>query len=126
MPTHRFPASSARKLRLPIGDPAFSKGNGYSFTLPVLGSSFPRISSPKLSYQTIPSESTITSCGCLVSFGRSYSVMMTCVALPVGRGNVLSEYVQLSPLLRLMLLINSPVACSSCCWWLSPPPPRSC
>ena len=33
----------------------------YSVTLPVLGSSFPRICSPKLAYHAIPCESTITS-----------------------------------------------------------------
>ncbi len=49
-------------------------GIGYSTTLPVAGSSAPRICSPKLAYHARPPESTITSCGWRVRCGRSYSV----------------------------------------------------
>ena len=46
--------------------------------------------SPKSEYQAIPSESTITSWGIANFRGRSYSVMMARVALPLGRGKVFS------------------------------------
>ncbi len=52
----------------------FSSGTWYSVTFPVRGSSLARICSPKLAYHTIPAESTITSCGCLVFGDKSYSV----------------------------------------------------
>ena len=58
----------------PVGAAGFSSGTGYSVTFPVFGSSLPRICSPKLAYHAIPAESTMTSCGCLVRAGRSYSV----------------------------------------------------
>ena len=38
----------------------------------------------------MPSLPTITSCGSIVARGRSYSVMITSVARPFGRGSVLS------------------------------------
>ena len=71
------PGESGRSESSPFGESGFKTGTGNSVVLPVFGSSFPIICSPKLMYQAIPSESTMTSCGCLVGFGKSYSVMMT-------------------------------------------------
>src|SRR6266849_5243148 len=59
--------------------------------------------SPKLEYHTIPCESTTTSCGSIVARGRSYSVMMTCVAVPLGRGNVLRGYSHFEAELKLIV-----------------------
>ncbi|HEU5276354.1 MAG TPA: hypothetical protein VFU97_22055 [Xanthobacteraceae bacterium] len=46
--------------------------------------------STKFEYQTKPCASGRTSCGAMVARGRAYSVMMTRVARPFGRGRVLS------------------------------------
>ena len=77
------------------GSRACAAGRGYSVTLPVLGSSRPRICSPKLEYQAMPSASTITSCGSMVSRGRSYSVMTTRVAAAFRAGQRLERVVPL-------------------------------
>ena len=61
MPSHKFPSLSERTESAPVGEPFFGSGTGYSVTLPVLGSSFPSVCSPKLEYQAIPSASTTTS-----------------------------------------------------------------
>src|SRR6185436_5673259 len=90
MPAHRLPSLSVRSDRSPCGEPFFGSGTGYSVTLPVLGSSLPIDCSPKLEYHAMPSGSRMTSCGSINGRGRSYSVYTTCVALPLGRGNVLS------------------------------------
>src|SRR2546422_621673 len=88
---------------MPVGKPGRRSGTGYSVTLAVWGSSLPRNCSPKLENHTVPAESTTTSCGSIVFRGRSYSVKMTRVDGPVGRGSVLSEYDHVGPELRLML-----------------------
>src|ERR1019366_4086778 len=110
MPSHRFSSLSNRMDSEPVGEPFLGSGSGYSVTLPVLGSSLPMFCSPKLEYQAIPSLSTITSCGSIVGRGRSYSVMMTRVALPLGRGWVLSGYSHVEDWLKLMVLKNSACA----------------
>src|SRR6267143_2460277 len=74
LPSQRLPSRSLRKPSEPVGNPGLCASMGNSVTLPVFGSSRPRFCSPKLEYQAIPSESTITSCGEIVSRGRSYSV----------------------------------------------------
>ena len=74
LPSHRLPSWSVRSARNPVGKPGLCSGTGYSVTLPVLGSSRPRFCSPKLEYQAMPSLSTMTSWGSMVSRGRSYSV----------------------------------------------------
>src|SRR6476620_1081905 len=84
MPAHRLPSLSERSDRSPCGEPFFGSGTGYSVTLPVFGSSLPIDCSPKLEYHAMPEASSITSCGSMVGRGRSYSVMMTCVARPLG------------------------------------------
>src|SRR3989442_7939927 len=91
LPSHRFPALSLRRPRSPVGNPGLCTSMGNSVTLPVFGSSRPRFCSPKLEYQAMPSLSTMTSCGEIVSRGRSYSVLTTRVARPEGRGCVLSS-----------------------------------
>src|SRR6266478_842440 len=92
--------------RLPVGKPCFNIGTEYSLTFAVLGSSLPMFCSPKLEYHTIPCESTTTSCGSIVARGRSYSVMTTCVADPLGRGNVLRGYSHCEAELKLIVLRN--------------------
>src|SRR2546428_14100279 len=52
---------------------------------------------------SMPSASTMTSCGSIVFRGRSYSVMMTRVDGPVGRGSVLSANGKSRLELKLML-----------------------
>src|SRR5262245_42611418 len=61
MPSHKFCSLSKRTESAPVGEPFFGSGMGHSICLPVLGSSFPNICSPKLEYQAIPCASTITS-----------------------------------------------------------------
>jgi hypothetical protein len=74
----------------PTGAPGLVIGIGYSVTLPVFGSSTPSMCVPKSPYQIIPFASATASCGSVSGRGRSYSVMMTRVDLPEGRGYVLS------------------------------------
>src|SRR5262249_44014826 len=74
LPSHQFPAWSARRPSDAFGKSGLWNGIAYSFTSPVLGSSRPRNCSPKLEYQAMPSLSSTTSCGEMVSRGRSYSV----------------------------------------------------
>src|ERR1700736_422990 len=88
---------------MPVGKPALIVGTGYSVTLAVFGSSRPRNCSPKLENQTMPSPSTMTSCGSIVLRGRSYSVMMTCVDAPEGRGRVFNAYDHVGPELKLIV-----------------------
>src|SRR3989442_12905364 len=101
MDSHRLPSRSVSKSNMPVGNPGRLSGTGYSVNVAVLGSSLPRNCSPKLETHTVPSASTMTSCGSIVFRGRSYSVMMTRVDGPVGRGSVLSEYDHVGPELRL-------------------------
>src|SRR5215472_13517727 len=95
MPSHKLPSLSERIDSAPVGEPFFGSGTGYSVTLPVLGSSFPRVCSPKLEYQAMPSPSTITSWGS-----------------PFGRGKVLSGNCQVEDELKLIELNHS--ACARC------------
>src|SRR6266850_879804 len=87
-----------------------SGGMLHSCSLPLFGSSLPMLCSPKSEYHAMPSASTTTSCGSIVGRGRSYSVMMTRVPRPLGRGRLCSGNCQLDPELRLMALSHS--ACS--------------
>src|SRR5207253_11159607 len=103
MPSHKLPSLSERMQSAPVGEPFFGSGTGYSVTLPVLGSSFPSVCSPKLEYQAMPSTSTMTSCGSTVGRGKSYSVMMTRVALPLGRGKVLRGNCHAEAVLKLIV-----------------------
>src|ERR1700741_3575515 len=131
MPSHKLPSLSERIESVPVGDPFFGSGTGYSVTLPVLGSSFPSVCSPKLEYQAMPSASTITSWGSIVGRGKSYSVMMTRVAAPFGRGNVLRGNCQVDEELKLIVLNHSACArCTRVCFSptnaVSRAPSRSC
>src|SRR4029453_15325749 len=131
MPSHKFWSLSKRTDSAPVGEPFFLSGTGYSVCLPVLESSLPSVCSPKLEYQTIPSASTITSWGSIVGRGKSYSVMTTRVALPVGRGNVLRENSQVEEELKL-IVPNTPACvrwtrvCSSPTNAVSLSPSRNC
>src|SRR5687767_10367359 len=64
---------------------------------------------PKSAYQIIPLASAAASCGIASGRGRSYSVMTTCVPLPVGRGYVFNGYDQVDEELRLTLARYSAV-----------------
>src|SRR4029450_800852 len=110
MPSHKFWSLSKRTESAPVGEPFLGSGTGYSVCLPVLESSFPSVCSPKLEYQAIPSPSTITSWGSIVGRGKSYSVMITRVALPLGRGNVLRGKLQLGEELKLIVRHQPPVS----------------
>ena len=87
-----LPCGSNSRSSPPLGCSGLSTGIGISFTAPVLGSSTPTNWWPKSEYQALPSASTITSCGCASLRGRSYSVTMTRVARPFGRGSGLNWY----------------------------------
>src|SRR5499427_8264899 len=89
-PTHGLSSLSISRLSVPTGQPGFTTGIGYCVTLPVFTSILPRNICPKSEYQALPARSSITSCGWMRSLGRSYSVMITLVDLPVRRGRVLS------------------------------------
>src|SRR5712671_665348 len=108
-PTQGLSSLSNSRLSVPTGQPALTMGIGYWVTLPVFGSILPRNIWPKSEYQTVPALSSITSCGWISEFGRSYSVMITFVDLPVSRGKVLSGNDQVSCSLRLTLARNSAV-----------------
>src|SRR2546427_2701442 len=108
-PTQGLSSLSISRLSVPCGQPSFTIGIGYCVTLPVLASILPRNIWPKSEYQTLPARSSITSCGWISEFGRSYSVMITFVDLPVSRGRVLSGNDQVCCSLRLMLARNSAV-----------------
>src|SRR6266850_2331184 len=110
MPAHRFCSWSKRSDSRPVGEPFFSSGTGCSVTLPLFGSSLPMLWSPKSEYHAMPSASTTTSCGSIVGRGRSYSVMMTRVPRPLGRGKLCNGNCQPGRELRLTLLSHS--ACS--------------
>src|SRR6266849_7196446 len=103
-----FPSLSKPRSSEPVGAPGFVSGSGYSTILPVLGSSLPTYWDPKSEYQTKPWESTTASCGSASGRGRSYSVMITRVAVPDGRGSVFSGYSHLDVELRLTELTKSP------------------
>src|SRR5713101_4226063 len=112
MDNQRLPSRSVSRSSMPVGKPGLIAGTGYSVTLAVFGSSRPRNCSPKLENQTMPSPSTTTSCGSMVLRGRSYSVMMTCVDGPEGRGSVFSVYDHVGAELKLIIaryLARSPV-----------------
>ena len=68
---------------------------------------FRETASAKSEYQAIPAESTTTSCGSAIFRGKSYSVMMTRVARPLGRGSVLNGYSHVSLELKLTLASHS-------------------
>src|SRR5262249_35048817 len=116
-PTQGLSSVSNSRSRVPSGHPGFTTGIGYWVTLPVFGSILPINICPKSEYQTLPSRSSTTSCGWISGFGRSYSVMITCVDLPVSRGCVLSAKGQDGSWLRLMAASHSAV--------FLPLPPRS-
>src|SRR5215471_12273901 len=116
-PIHGLSSLSNSRSSVPTGDPGLTMGMGYWVTLPVLGSILPRNIWPKSEYQTLPSRSSTTSCGWINGFGRSYSVMITWVDLPVSRGCVLSGKDHVGSWLRFTLASHSAV--------FLPLPPRS-
>src|SRR5262249_15459397 len=70
----------------------------------------PRIGRRNRSTKPSPSLSTMTSWGSAPLRGRSYSVMRTSVARPVGRGSLLNRYSIASELPGLTLARNSAAA----------------
>src|SRR6202140_2491783 len=116
MATQGLPAGSNSRLSEPVGASGLSRGRGYSVTLPVLGSSSPKVCSPKFEYQTVPVPlgSTTTSCGSVSSGpGSLYAVRSTRVARPEGRGEVLSGNAKLGFVLRLMPARYAAKLCST-------------
>src|SRR5262245_60411050 len=116
-PTQGLSSLSISRLSVPSGQPGLTTGIGYCVTLPVLVSILPRNIWPKSEYQALPSRSSITSCGWMSAFGRSYSVMITLVDLPVSRGRVFSGNSQVCCWLRFTLASHSATLRTS--------PPRS-
>src|SRR5258708_7243681 len=78
-PTQGLSSRSNSRSSVPSDHPGLTTGIGYCVTLPVFGSILPRNIWPKSEYQTLPSRSSITSCGWISGFGKSYSVMITLV-----------------------------------------------
>src|SRR5712691_5990321 len=106
-PSHKLPLGSNPTSSEPRGSFGSIRGIGYSTVLPVLGSSLPRYSEPKSEYHTIPCGSTTASCGKASGRGKSYSVMITFVALPLGRAFVFKGYSHWEVLLRFTVAIYS-------------------
>ncbi len=109
MPSQTLSSRSISRSSEPSGQPGLVTGIGYCVTLPVFGSILPRNIWPKSEYQTLPLLSITTSCGWMWASGRSYSVKMTFVDLPVGRGSVLSGNCQVSCWLKLMVASHSAI-----------------
>src|SRR5439155_22607370 len=116
-PTQGLSSLSSSRSSVPSDHPGLTTGIGYCVTLPVFGSILPRNIWPKSEYQTLPSRSSTTSCGWISGLGRSYSVMITRVDLPLSRGSVLSGKAHVCCWLRLTLASYSAV--------FLPSPPRS-
>src|SRR6266487_7097378 len=70
--SQRFPSGSTSRSSVPFGNPGRCTGIANSVTFSVFGSSLPRNCSSNWENQTIPSRSTITSCGSRGLRGRSY------------------------------------------------------
>src|SRR6266481_8837816 len=118
-PTHGLSSLSNSRSSVPSGDPGLTRGIGYCVTLPVFGSILPRNIWPKSEYQTWPSRSSTTSCGWINGFGRSYSVMITRVDLPVSLGWVFNGNDHVCCWLRLTLASHSAVFLPSPPRWTS-------
>src|SRR6185369_11876855 len=116
-PTQGLSSLSNSRSSVPCDQPGLTSGIGYCVTLPVFGSILPRNIWPKSEYQTLPSRSSTTSCGWMSGFGRSYSVKITRVDLPLSRGSVCRGKDQVCCWLRLTLASHSAV--------FLPLPPRS-
>src|SRR5258706_10652644 len=108
-PTQGLSSLSNSRSSVPCDHPALTSGIGYCVTLPVLGSILLRNICPKSEYQTLPTRSSITSCGWIKGFGRSYSVKITRVDLPVSRGSVLSGKAHVCRWFRLTLASHSAI-----------------
>src|SRR6266545_2184307 len=128
MPNQTFPSGSNLKSRAPVGAPGFVTGTAYSTALAVLGSSLPRYWEPKSEYQIMPSASMAASCGMASGRGRSYSVMITWLALPLGRGSAFSGYSHFETLLKLIVLKYCANLVICCIWFCdgSRAPGRTC
>src|ERR1043165_3082135 len=116
-PIQGLPSRSISRSRVPSDQPGLTTGIGYCVTAPLFGSILPRNIWPKSEYQTLPSRSRTTSWGWMSGFGRSYSVKITRVDLPLSRGSVFSGNDQVCCWLRLTLASHSAV--------FLPLPPRS-
>src|SRR2546429_1210740 len=116
-PTQGLSSLSNSRSSVPSDHPGLTTGIGYCVTFPVFGSILPRNIWPKSEYQTLPSRSSTTSCGWISGFGRSYSVMITRLDLPLSRGSVLSGKAQVSRWLKFTVASHSAV--------FLPLPPRS-
>ena len=77
--------------RAPGRSPGGTGGREYSVNAPVFGSIFPKNIRLSSVYQIVPLESRSRSCATVSGRGMSYWVMMTRVALPVGRGSVFNS-----------------------------------
>src|SRR5256885_3324287 len=108
-PTQGLSSRSISRSSVPSDHPGLTTGIGYCVTLPVFGSILPRNIWPKSEYQALPSRSSTTSCGWISGFGRSYSVMITRVDLPVSRGSGFSGQAPAWRRLRLTLAVHVPV-----------------
>src|SRR4029077_15212129 len=102
-PTQGLSSRSISRSRGPSDHHGLTTGIGYCVTAPVFGSILPRNIWPKSEYQTLPSRSSTTSCGWMSGLGRSYSVKITRVDLPLSRGSVFSGKDQVCCWLRLTL-----------------------
>src|SRR5450631_2561738 len=76
----------------PCRSPGGTGGKEYSVNLPVFGFIFPKNIRLSSVYHGVPLESRSRSCATVSGRGISYCVMMTRVALPLGRGRVFNSY----------------------------------
>src|SRR6266550_1485452 len=84
----------------PGRSPGGTGGREYSVNVPVFGFIFPKNIRLSSVYHGVPAESRSRSCATVSGRGMSYWVIMTRVALPVGRGSVFNSkgHVVLPPL----------------------------
>ena len=134
-PSQRLPCGSVSRSSAPVGQPWRCTGTANALCLSVLVSSRPSIWPLKSLCQTMPSASTITSCGWMVCSGRSYSVMMTLVPAPLDArqglelpGALALAAVDAGEIGRDLVRVRneavdvarrrrgSAASCRSCCW----------
>src|SRR6266545_4687737 len=90
--SHRLPSASTSRSSVPLGKFGRCSGIGNSVYFKLAGSKRPRNCSSNCENQTMPSPSTMTSCGINGFLGSSYSVMTARVLLPLTRGSGWSGY----------------------------------
>src|SRR6185312_10696708 len=101
-PVHTLPWASHSTHWNPDGNPGLLTESVHSLTSPVETFRRPTMPSAKSWYQIAPVLSGATSWGSAFSRGKLYSVMMTFVSSPCGRGNIFNSKSCFGCALKLM------------------------